>query len=153
LNDGKEIKMMVGILENPTNDVYDNTKPCQYCGRCQWDCDNLLFGPHTLVYFDRGRKRHWVRTCRDCANAKQQFRGPAPHTKIPSLSQKINAWYAVFDVVIEQQGSNNYYLFFVSEYLILSASYSSALVRVQLCCRIAVDERILLLFALLFPAS
>ena len=100
--------MMVGVLENPTDNVYDNSKPCQYCGRCQWACDNLMFGPHTLVYFDRGRKRHWVRTCRDCANAKQQFRGPAPapHTKIPSLSQKIKSWYAVFDVVIEQQGSN-----------------------------------------------
>ena len=97
---------MVGVFENPTDDVYDNTKPCQYCSRCQWDCDNLMFGPHTLVYFDRGRKRHWVRTCRDCANAKQQFRGPAPHTKIPSLSQKIKSWYAVFDVVIKQQGSN-----------------------------------------------
>lgn len=105
LDDGKEIKM-VEVLENSTDDVYDNSKPCQYCGRYQWACDNLMFGPHTLVYFDRGRKIHWVRTCRDCANAKQQFRGPVPHTKVPSLSQKIKAWYAGFDVVIEQQGSN-----------------------------------------------
>jgi hypothetical protein len=32
LNDDKGIKM-VGVLENPPDDVYDNSKPCQYCGR------------------------------------------------------------------------------------------------------------------------
>ena len=63
LNDEKEIKM-VEVLDNPTDDVYDNSKPCQYCGRYQRACDNLMFGHHTLVYFDRGRARHWVRTCR-----------------------------------------------------------------------------------------
>ena len=98
---------MVEVLDNPTDDVYDNSKPCQYCGRYQRACDNLMFGHHTLVYFDRGRARHWVRTCRDCANAKQQFRGPAPHTKIPTLYKKMEAWYAVFDVVIEQQQQSN----------------------------------------------
>ena len=107
LND-EEIKM-VGVLDNPTDDVYDNSKPCQYCGRYQWACDNSMFGPHTLVYFDRGRARHWVRTCRDCANAnaKQQFSGPAPHTKIPTQCQKTEAWHAVFNVIIEQQQGSN----------------------------------------------
>lgn len=63
------------------DDVYDDSKPCQYCGRYKFACDKqppMMFGPHTLVYFDRGRSRRCVHTCRDCANAKQQFRGP-PH--------------------------------------------------------------------------
>jgi hypothetical protein len=58
------------------------------------------------MYFDRGRSRRWIPTCRNCAYAKQQFRGPSPHTKIPTGFQKIKAWYAIFDVVIEQHHGN-----------------------------------------------
>jgi hypothetical protein len=62
LNDDKGIKM-VGVLENPTGDVYDNSKHVNIVAD-QRACDDLMFGPHTLVYFDRGRARHRVHTCR-----------------------------------------------------------------------------------------
>lgn len=88
-------------------DVYDDgRKLCHYCHRYDRGRDKqpLKFGPPSLIYFDRGRSKRWVHTCWDCANAKKQFCGPTPHTRVPNIFQKIGAWYAVFDVIVNQHG-------------------------------------------------
>jgi hypothetical protein len=62
LNDDKGIKM-VGVLENRQM-MFRTIANHVNIMADQRACDNLIFGPHTLVYFDRGRARHLVRTCR-----------------------------------------------------------------------------------------
>lgn len=88
-------------------DVYDpGSKLCHYCHRYDRGRDKqpLKFGPPSLIYFDRGRSKRWVHTCWDCANAKKQFCGPTPHTRVSNIFQKIEAWHAVFDVIVKQYG-------------------------------------------------
>ena len=89
------------------DDIYDDgSKRCHYCHRYDRGSDKqpLKFGPPSLIYFDRGRSKRWVHTCWNCANAKKQFCGPTPHTRVPNIYQKIEAWHAVFDVVVNPQG-------------------------------------------------